>query len=440
MTKIGINKFLIMKYTYGIFIMAIIVGCSSIPTKETNQVDKTPKKTFVYPIDAFKFQFNGRHVIVNAIINDSVMISLLFDTGAQTPLFDSAFTSSNKEKLGITFKKTKRRTVTPGGVININSQMQGELKFSALGMDKEIKGRFDIADLSKTRLNTDALFPAYWFFENNIVLMDFEHQYFRILSQDTLDNIKNQYTVFPFKGNQVTYFTVPSDVEISTGSNNIKLKGELVLDIGAPGFLYLQAGKRALKDNKSPVIPVILPKDLKVIKTTSLSWNPRKTIQRKIINTSKISLLDTFTFHNEQVNILDFRITPNQIGFLGNEFFRKFQVIFDYKNNLFYLKPNQEYTKPHNPFSLGMKLYRISGSNSLYVNSLYEYSPAIKAGIKLGDIILKINDKPTDEITNDELRSLEYSNPGTKLTFEVQRDKKLLNYEFLIDSLMFGIN
>lgn len=412
------------------------MGCSSSPTNQTIQEDNAPKDTFIYPKDAYQFHFNGRHVVVNAIINDSVEISLLFDTGAQTPLFDSTFTSLNKNRLGITFQKTNRRTVTPGGVIKINSQIVGELSINALGMSKEFNGRFDIADLSKTRMHTDALFPAYWFFENNIVLMDFEHQFFRILSQDTLDKIKDQYAVFPLKGNSVTYFTVPTDVEIYAANSSINLNGELVLDIGAPGFLYLQAGKRALRDNRDPVVPVILPEDLTIIKTTSLSWNPKNTIQRKIINANQITMLDSFTFQNEQVNILDFRITPKQIGFLGNEFFRKFQVIFDYSNNVFYLKPNKEYSKPHGPFGLGMKLYRTSDSKSLYVNSLYESSAIAKSGIQLGDKILKINGKLTEEITNDDLRALEYSNPDTKVTFQVQRGQEILFYEVLIDSLI----
>ncbi len=421
-----------MRIIFCIIIFIILAGCSSSPNNQTIQENKKSENAFIYPEDSYKFHFNGRHIIVQAIINDSVETSLLFDTGAQSPLFDSTFTSLNKDKLGVSFEETKRRTITPGGVININSQMRGELKFSALGMNIGGNMRIDVADLSKTRLNTDALFPAYWFFENNIVLMDLEHQYFRILSQDKLDSIKEQYTSFPFMGNPVTYFTVPTDVEISTINHNIKLNGELVLDIGAPGFLYLQTGKRALKDNKGSVVPVDIPQDLRIFNTKSLSWNPQKTILRKIINTSNISMLDSLTFQNEEVNILDFRIAPQQIGFLGNEFFRKFQVIFDYRNSMFYVKPNNEYSKLHNLFNLGMKLYRTSDSKLLYVNSLYESSPAVEAGIQLGDTILKINDKPSGEITNDELRSFEYSKPGTKLTFEVQRKNEILNYEFII--------
>ncbi|MCK9399930.1 MAG: PDZ domain-containing protein [Bacteroidales bacterium] len=367
-------------------------------------------------------------------MNDSVEISLLFDTGAQTPIFDSAFTDLNKDKLGITFKKTNSRTITPGGVIKINREIIGKINIKALGINKEFKGRFDVGNLLKTKLHTNAIFPAYWFFENNIVLMDFEHQFFRILSQDTLNNIKKHYTSFPLKGNPVTYFTVSTVVEISTNSK-IKLNGELVLDIGAPGFLYLQVGKSPMR-GKGPVVPVVLPEELMVFKTRTLTMNPKDTLQREIINANRITMLDSFSFQNEQVYLLDFRIAPEQIGFLGNEFFQKFQVIFDYKNKVFFLKPNQEYSKPHGPFSLGMKLYRSSDAKSLYVNSLYESSPVANSGIRLGDKILTINGKPTEEITFNELRALEYSNPSTKVILQVQRGQEFLSYEVLIDSLI----
>jgi C-terminal processing protease CtpA/Prc len=82
-----------------------------------------------------------------------------------------------------------------------------------------------------------------------------------------------------------------------------------------------------------------------------------------------------------------------------------------------------------------MKLYRTSDS-ILYVNSLYKSSAIAKSGIQLGDKILKINGKQTEEITNNELRALEYSNPDTKVTFQVQRGQEILYYEVQIDSLI----
>ncbi len=423
-----------MKIIFIITSFIIFAGCSSSPSRQPTQNIVSSGNTFIYPKDAYKFYFNGRHIIVQAIINDSVETTLLFDTGAQSALFDSTFISLNKDKLGVSIEKVKSQTITPAGVINITSQLSGELKFSALGINVSGNMHIAIADLSETGLNADAIFSAYWFFENNIVLMDLEHQYFRMLSQDTLDSIKDQYSSFPLKGNPVTYFTVLTDVEISTTKNDIKLSGELVLDIGAPGFLYLQTGERALRDTGS-VIPVNLPQDLKIIKTKSLSWDPKKTIIRNIISTNHISMLDSLTFKNEEVNILDFRIAPQHIGFLGNEFFRKFQVIFDYRNSLFYLKPNKEYLKLHYPFNLGMKLYRTLDTKSFYVNSLYESYQAAEAGIQLGDTILKINDRPSSEITNDELRSFEHLKSGTILKFEVKRRNEILNYEISIDSI-----
>ncbi|MCK9423534.1 MAG: PDZ domain-containing protein [Bacteroidales bacterium] len=277
-------------------------------------------------------------------------------------------------------------------------------------------------------MNTNAIFPAFWYFENKIVLMDFEHQYFRILSQDTLYRLKKHYKSYPLKGNPVTFFTVTSNVEISANCD-IKLNGELVLDIGAPGFLYLQVGK-------SPIASVILPKDLILLKTRTLSMNPKDTINREIINAKQITLFDSFNFQNEQAFLLNFKIAPEQIGFLGNEFFRKFLVIFDYKNKVIYLRPNQVYSLPHGPFCLGMKLYRSVDEKTFYVNSLYESSSMAIAGIRLGDKVLAIDGKPSEEITIKELRALEYSIPGSKVTLRIQRGQDIFYKEVLINELM----
>jgi len=96
-----------MKTIFFVVIIIIIAGCSSSPNKQAFQENKTSGDAFIYPKDSYKFHFNGRHIIVHAIINDSVETSLLFDTGAQSPVFDSTFTSLNKINLVLVLKKPK---------------------------------------------------------------------------------------------------------------------------------------------------------------------------------------------------------------------------------------------------------------------------------------------------------------------------------------------
>lgn len=426
-----------MKKLFFIVIVAVFVGCSSSPNNQTSVEREPPKDVFIYPEGSYRFHFNGRHVIVQGLINDSVEISLLFDTGAQTPFFDSTFIAKNNDKLELELKETKRKSRTPGGDIRFTSKINSEINLVVLGDTFNVKkGFISVADLSKTGLNADALFPAHWVFHDKTVLMDLYNEYLQFLSEDNLDSIKSEFSVFPLIGNQVTYFRIPTNLDISVADEKINIKGEILLDLGAPGLLYLQAGTEAHYDQLNPFAPVDIPENIYMHRLIRYTLNPTDTMIENIFVANQINMLDSLIFENENVTVLTkFRITPEQVGILGNEFFRKFIVIFDFKNSKFYLKPNEEYKKKHFPYSLGMKLYRSANLKSFYVFGLYELSPAFESGIQLRDTILKINGKSAENITIDELKSFEYSKPGTKIIFDIKRNQEILKYEVTIDSL-----
>ena len=428
-----------MKNLFFIFIVAIIIGCSTSPKKQTSNEKETPKDIFIYPKDSYKFHFNGRHIIVQGIIDDSVEISLLFDTGAQIAFFDSTFISKNQDKLRLKLRKTRRKASTPGGDIRFTSNINSEFSILVLGDTINIrKGFINVADLSETGLNADALFPAYWVFSGKSVMMDLKHEYFLFLSEDTLDSIKSEFSVFPLIGNQVTYFSIPANLDISAGNAKMNINGELTIDLGAPGFLYLENSKEAFVDKSKPLVPMDIPENILMHRLLRYTLNPPDTMTERCFVANQIRMLDSLTFKNENITVIStFRMTPERVGILGNEFFRKFVVIFDFKHSLFYLKPNEEYKKMHFPYSFGMKLYRSANLKTLNVFSLYELSPAAESGIHLGDTILTINGKSAEEITADELRDLEYSKPGTNIIIDVKRNRKILKYEFITDSIGF---
>jgi len=72
--------------------------------------------------------------------------------------------------------------------------------------------------------------------------------------------------------------------------------------------------------------------------------------------------------------------------------------------------------------------------NGLYVASLEKGSPADKAGVKVGDIIRKVNGTPVGDV-NEAYRALFGANVGDTITLTVERDGKLLPVRLVLQEL-----
>ncbi len=67
----------------------------------------------------------------------------------------------------------------------------------------------------------------------------------------------------------------------------------------------------------------------------------KDTVDSEAFVAGALKLSNTLSFRNPKIILLhDFvAVDLKQIGYLGNEFFRKFTVIIDYLNKQFYLRP-----------------------------------------------------------------------------------------------------
>lgn len=420
-----------MKNSLILLLFVIVAACSNRgPGKEGPAGENSPDTVSIIPADAFPFQFSEKYIIVRVMINDSVEISLLLDTGAQIPVFDSTFIAENKERLGIKTKPTHGTLETPSGLFRISQQISGSVKLTAFGETEDYRGSLLITDLRKSNLDVDAIFPASLFFENRIVLINMQQQYFRILSPDSLNHMKNQFVSWPLLGNPYSFYTVSSKICLENAAvPPVNLKGELVIDIGAPGFMYL------LKSNQSAAAAFSSAK--KIQKIRSLSFDMKDTVDSEAFVAGALKLSDTLSFRNPRIILLhDFIASDSkQIGYLGNEFLRKFTVIIDYSDKQFYLRPGPEYYKSCSNSTLGMKLRKRSSGNSTIVSSIYSQSPIPGAGIQLGDVILSINDIPAEKLSAKEIGLYEQSPVGTKLRFRIKRDQEVFDREIIVEDI-----
>ncbi len=80
----------------------------------------------------------------------------------------------------------------------------------------------------------------------------------------------------------------------------------------------------------------------------------------------------------------------------------------------------------------GIGIYVGVKNNNIVVQSPIEGSPAARAGLRNDDIIVKIDDKSTSELTYDEAVAMMRGVPGTQIKISVMREGKNEILEFLI--------
>ncbi len=72
------------------------------------------------------------------------------------------------------------------------------------------------------------------------------------------------------------------------------------------------------------------------------------------------------------------------------------------------------------------------------VYSTFEGSPAEKAGLKFGDVIVKINNESTEGKNSDDVSKLIKGVPGTKINITINRDGKEYNYDLIRENVVLN--
>ena len=194
---------------------------------------------------------------------------------------------------------------------------------------------------------------------------------------------------------------------------------------------------------------------------------------------SKVRILSLKSFHLNKVNVSfpDSTFTSyarkhkSRNGSLSGNILKRFDVVFDYQNAIITLTKNHyfnekfQYNKSgielaHDGFRLvrekdnlvknnngignsqenGTKIvldpqYRISLKPAYAIVELRKGSPAEKAGLLKGDIILSINNKSSHQFKLQELIEMFYGDSGKRIKLKVERDKSIFTFEFQLEDI-----
>lgn len=184
------------------------------------------------------------------------------------------------------------------------------------------------------------------------------------------------------------------------------------------------------------------------------------------------------TFYNPLITFPDstslksVNFVPNRVGSLGSEIISRFTIVFDYLNNAVYTKPSKRINDPFN-FNMsgievehaglewveeavdervisGIKIYtdktpyKIQDNLKIHftlkpvfkIASVRVDSEAEKAGLKVGDRILKINRQAGHWLSIQIINELLKSEEGKPIEIEVVRDSKIFKFNFQLKNII----
>ena len=111
--------------------------------------------------------------------------------------------------------------------------------------------------------------------------------------------------------------------------------------------------------------------------------------------------LGPYKFKNVPINVFDdeYNVTsyPHLGGLIGNDLLRRFNIILNYEQREFHLLPNSHFYDQFDYSYSGLELYLIEGR--IIIGDVARDSPAEKAGLLEGDVVVAINKNFTQNMT-----------------------------------------
>lgn len=356
------------------------------------------------------FKYYG-HLYFPTTINDSVNGNLVFDTGADDLYLDSLFfegcplpqlnvSNAYLPGVGNTAQKVKliqdkyncrygHLTLTPPYTVTLNL--------------KPILGKY--ADgIVGINLLKDSVFA-----------IDYVREEIRILNPDDFSTEGYEKIPFSIRKNRIH---IPAAIQITSGK---RIEGEFLLDLGNGGSVDLTS-VCAQANNLAETLPekIRTYTNWGGIGGASSTYNFRT--DTVYIGNQKI-VEPIIDYSNDTKGALSGK---EYLGLIGNNILDRFDLILNIPDSCLYLRPNKNISLPYKQTPTGFAYVdRTDICNGWIVRALYEGLPAEKAGLQIGDILVKVNDKNTKDISIDEQKDF-FRNLKSPYTLTVERNKQLL--------------
>lgn len=130
-------------------------------------------------------------------------------------------------------------------------------------------------------------------------------------------------------------------------------------------------------------------------------------------------------------------LKAGQNGNIGGSILKRFRVILDYANEKMYIKKNRLFKKDFEYNMSGMELMATGPLLATYrVAKITRGSPADKAGLREGDLVISVNGRRPPELNLGVYGELVNKRPGKRIRVKILRDGRLLKKKFRLERVI----
>ena len=364
-------------------------------------------------LTTFKFQqFNGGVMILNARVNEyKDTLNFILDTGSGGISLDS----TTVVELNIPTEPSSRTIRGIAGIRQVNFLYNATLHLPGLNVDSLNFHVNDYSALSSVYGERVDGIIGYSILIRYIVKINYDSLQLDICSKGSIRYPSGGYLIRPILN------TLP--IQTARVKDEYTYNSRFLHDIGAGVCLMLS--KDFVEDS------ALIRKKRKLYPKEGEGIGGKVSMHLTVIKELKIG---PYKFRNIPTYIFqdDYNVTsyPFLGGLIGNDIFRRFNVIFNYAKRDIHLLPNTHFREPFDYSYSGIELYYID--NKIVIGDVAAGSPAEQAGILEGDEVIGMNNNFSKNFGQ---YKMALQATGQKAKLVLNRNGELLQIEFKVKSI-----
>ena len=413
-------------------------------------------------MDKIRFKLISNLIVIPVEIN-GVELSFLLDTGVSKPIIFN-FLNINEELQVNNAERIYLRGLGEGDIVEALRSKRNIFRIGdAINVNQDLYAIFDPALNFAPKLGVPIHgIIGYDLLKDFVVEVNYSNKYIKLHYPESYKPKKCKKcssTHISFYNNKPY---VNALVEIGNESTSVKL----LVDTGGSDALWL------FEDDAQDIsIPNKYFYDFLGRGLSGSVYGKRSKVKRFVL--ANFELLNANVAFPDSISIAHAKKIKDRNGSLSGEILKRFNITFDYQNAKITLKKNSNFKTPFYYNKSGVTIehsgvrvikerdnlnlfnYRSSNNNTtaakqvilsdnyqfsltpaFIVVELRENSPAKKAGLKIGDIILAVNNNKAHLYSLQEVIQMFYGENGKRIKLLVERDGIQLKFQFKLESLL----